>query len=191
MKKPLVIFLMGKAQSGKDTLADILIEEIEYGYKDQHLTTINLAFADALKDICGRNHGYHDKIQGRDILIKIGDDMRAIDKDAFVTPVLHFLKLYHAMGIQSFVISDMRYENEYKTMVDNYEMVPFVIRVQSVYEHQNVSVFAKTHPTENLEFTPDYNIVLPPLSKETMAEAEKEILDILHNILDRYFSEIE
>lgn len=189
MEKPLVIFLMGKAQSGKDTLADIMTEEIEYRYSGNY-PVASLAFADTLKNLCARNHGYLDKKEHRDVLINIGDEMRRIDRDAFVKPVAYYINIYREMGYKVFIITDLRYENEYESLIKLVDCVPFTIRVQGVYEHKNISIFAKNHPTENLNFTPDYNIVLPPLNKDTAIQAEKEILQILQNIFDRYRDEV-
>lgn len=187
--KPLVIFIMGKAQSGKDTLAKIMIEKIQSGYKNHSFDVINMAFADALKDICRRNHNYEDKLEDRDILIEIGDDMRSIDQDVFVKPVAQFLEIYHKLGYNVFIITDMRYQNEYYSLVSMLNVLPFVIKVQSIYEHKNITAFAKSHPTENIEFSPDYSIILKPINNNSILEIEEEVGNIIYEILDKYLDE--
>jgi hypothetical protein len=181
---------MGKAQAGKDLIAEIIKEIIESGYKNHYFDTINMAFADSLKNLCKRNHGYQNKIENRDTLIEIGDDMRSIDMDVFVKPVRHFLEIYHKMGYKVFIITDMRYPNEYYSLISELDSIPFVIRIQSIYEHKNLTAFARSHPTENIEFLPDYNIILKPINKETLSEVKKDIEEVLFDILDRYLIEV-
>jgi hypothetical protein len=189
MQKPLIIFIMGKAQSGKDTIAEIIAEKIEYGYKNNYYEVITLAFADTLKNVCKRNHGFHNKYRDRDILIEIGDLMRRQDPSVFIKPVSHFIDIYKKLNYKVFIITDMRFENEYNSLLEMQDAIPFVIKVQSLYEHKNITAFAKSHPTENLEFIPDYNIVLPLLTQKEMTKIEKIIEEVVFDILNKYLLE--
>ncbi len=190
MNKQLVILLMGRAQSGKDTLADIIKEEIEYGPMGLKESVAILAFADTLKNMCARNHEYINKESDRDVLIAIGDEMRNIDLNAFSKPVGHFIDIYQQLGYRVNIITDLRFINEFDYICEKSNVIPFVIKVQGIYEHKNVSIFAKNHPTENLDFTPDYTFVLPFLDKETEPKVREEVRSVLESIFDRFYYEI-
>ena len=183
IEKPIVLLLSGKARSGKDTFAELIREEVELGNTNIHTDVAILAFADMLKDVCKRNHYYENKIEDRDILINIGDDMRAVDKDIFVKPVSQFANVYIEMGYKLIIITDMRYENEYDCMKQNTNGKVITTRVSSPFDLQGVSEFAKNHPTENLNIIPNYEIELPKITNDNYKEIKKRVRNFVNTIV--------
>ena len=78
MLKNVVFVLTGKAQSGKDTVAVMIQQLLKSKYES---SSIQLAYADILKDICVRNYGYRDKDKDRAILQNVGDVIRQNNED--------------------------------------------------------------------------------------------------------------
>lgn len=95
----MIIGLGGRFCSGKSTIAKKLSKE--YG-----IPIIN--FADKLKSIARDLFGI--KIKDRTLLQKLGEKMREINKDVWVNYVLNKYK------DKSFIIADIRFENEIKAI---------------------------------------------------------------------------
>lgn len=98
----MIIAISGKLKSGKDTIADYLVQE--YGFK-------RIAFADKLKDIAkdlffwdGNKDDY-----GRKLLQDLGMQMRSIKQDVWVDYVFRTIRNHNDMN---WVITDVRYKNE-------------------------------------------------------------------------------
>lgn len=106
----MIVGLMGKARSGKDTAADILVEE--FGYK-------NVAFSDEVKRIaiehfgCTHEEVYVEKTAlSRRILQGIGDGLREeIDKNIWIDKVLN-----EGSRDKLLAIPCIRYHNEAKVV---------------------------------------------------------------------------
>lgn len=110
----MIIGLSGKAKSGKDTLADYLVQN--YGF-------IKVAFADELKLMCASNFNLsNEQLYGtlkdvkdynynktpREILQGTGRFYRSINIDFWVNKCLDKLLL-----TKNYIISDVRLDNEY------------------------------------------------------------------------------
>jgi hypothetical protein len=119
----MIIGLAGYKGSGKDFVADILVEE--YGYT-------KVAFADPIKKFVMdtyslKGYGEYDAfkrtnfwvlgkhVHGRDIVREIGMMMRGYDMDQFTTYV-HEQWLKEPNG--KIVVSDLRFDNEYRLIRD-------------------------------------------------------------------------
>lgn len=179
----MTIFLKGKARSGKDTFAKMIKKEVEMGSSGYENVAI-LAFADWLKDLCRRNHNYENKSDDRDILIQIGDDMRAIDPNIFAKPVAESIKVYREMGYDLIIITDLRYENEFNYVWGHGFTETYVLEITSPNELKGVSRYAALHPTENLKMLSDETIVLPEINDESIPE----IQNIAKQFLDRLYA---
>lgn len=110
----MIIGIVGAAQSGKDTIARYMAVK---GF-------IRIAFADKVKDVCVRYLGmsYNDFLSNtkdtpmphlngltpRQMTQKVGMFFREIDKDIWVKQALNGIDLE-----DDFVITDIRFENEY------------------------------------------------------------------------------
>lgn len=99
------IAIVGKMRSGKDTLAKFFIEKEGL---------IQLAFADGIKAI---GNVYFPEImmmgKPRFLYQHIGQEFRKIDPYVWIKDVDKHMKIMKSMGIEEFVISDVRQLNEY------------------------------------------------------------------------------
>jgi hypothetical protein len=96
------IAILGRAGSGKDTVANYLVSE--HGF-EKH------AFSEGLYKICREYYGM--TVKDRGLLQEVGEAMRSIDPDVFVKYLGRSLK-----NSKNIVISDVRFVNEYKTLKD-------------------------------------------------------------------------
>lgn len=115
MHRPTVFLVTGYARSGKDTLADALVQRIP--------GCVKIAFADSLKDAGNRFftalgiedvnlRSTYDKIKHRDLLVAMGKAARSIDPDVFARCAADRAR-YNVLAGRCVVISDWRYLNEY------------------------------------------------------------------------------
>lgn len=97
------IIINGRGGSGKDTVADYLVEK--YGFK-------KISFAEPIYDLARE---YFDmKQKDRWLLQQIGQKFREIDRDVWIKYALKVSRQYDKV-----VISDCRQENEYITFVND------------------------------------------------------------------------
>lgn len=165
---PLVLMLSGKAQSGKDLVAKMIRNILEDGIsRDEYFfasKVATLGFADILKSISKRNHGYKNKKDDREILLQIGDLMRDIDPDVFVKPIVHFIDIYREMGYETIVITDTRFENEYDYINRYSRGIPYLIRITNPLGYTLKDEVVNNHQSEQLDFPYDYELVLEDIS---------------------------
>ena len=187
---PIVIMLSGKARSGKDTIGEIIRHEIEVGIVTEdnffQSPVATLGFADLLKAVSKRNHGYEGKAVNRKVLLDVGDEMRAVDKDVFVKPILHFIDVYKKMGYGVIVITDTRYANEYECIENYPNGVPYVIRIDSTNGHNGVEDYTKEHCSEQLDVPFNFILEVGKLDKESYPKLVTKIRRILADIVDDY-----
>lgn len=125
----MIIGLTGLKRSGKDTIGNYLVENHKF---------IRLAFADSLKDACKIIFGFSDdqlhgdelketidanwKHTPREILQKVGCELfrdtlpnvcNNISNDIWIRSVERKLHNYIKQGFTRFVITDVRFPNEY------------------------------------------------------------------------------
>jgi hypothetical protein len=96
----MIIGISGKMQSGKDTVADYLVNK--YGFQ-------RIAFAAKLKEIAKDLFGWDGKKDeyGRKLLQDLGFAMRSINRDVWINYALKNIDLN-----QNWVTTDVRYMNE-------------------------------------------------------------------------------
>jgi dephospho-CoA kinase len=132
--KPTIFMLSGYLQSGKDTVADYLVDEYNF---------TRFAFADALKDqvaekynidrtLMDSSDGKKSKTSSgetvRQILIKHGLEMRTIDPDYWIKNIISSIdKSENKQGF--YVISDWRYPNEYDQVYKYFGDIVKTIRI--------------------------------------------------------------
>ena len=146
------IIIGGRACSGKDTIADYLVEK--YGYT-------KLFFAEGIYEIAYKYFGMTSK--DRTLLQKIGEKLREIDPDIWVKFTFN-----KAKNINKVVISDCRRLNEYEYAIKN-GFVPIRIhakletRIQRCIErdgkYPNIEEWENESETgaDNCKFTEFYN----------------------------------
>ena len=195
MLPPIVIMLSGKARSGKDTIGEIIRHELDLGIVTEdnffQSSVATLGFADLLKALSKRNHGYEGKDVNRKVLLDVGDEMRDIDKDVFVKPLLHFVDIYKRLGYNVIVVTDTRYENEYRVFDKHPNCIPYVVRVESNNAHRGVEEYTREHPSESLDFPYDFLLNVEKLDKDSYPKLILEIRRILGDIVDDYMSHFE
>lgn len=104
------IAIMGKAGSGKDTIADYMVEK--YGYK-------KVSFAMGLKNVA--TGLYFMKGKDRKLLQDLGTALRSVRKSVFIDYTLSKVE-------ENTVISDLRFEDEYRRLT---EEGFFIIKVEA------------------------------------------------------------
>jgi len=118
----MIIGIMGKARAGKDTLADLMKEELER--KDK--SVIILRFADLLKWIAEKEYGWDGSKdeKGRDLLIQASKDIKAEDDNFFLDYVMMLIKVLY-FNMDFVIITDVRYKIEYDRIktTKNYKFI--------------------------------------------------------------------
>lgn len=97
-----IVFLVGKQRTGKDTVADLLV---------QHFGFTKMSLADKVKEVA--RDLFDMKGKDRGLLIQIGTKMREIQEDVWLEYLLN--KTHPKTPI---VIPDVRFPNEFKTLKD-------------------------------------------------------------------------
>jgi len=118
----MIIGIMGKARAGKDTLADLMKEELERKNK----SVIILRFADLLKWIAEKEYGWDGSKdeKGRDLLIQASKDIKAEDDNFFLDYVMMLIKVLY-FNMDFVIITDVRYKIEYDRIktTKNYKFI--------------------------------------------------------------------
>jgi hypothetical protein len=182
MSKPIVLFLIGKARSGKDTFAEISKRLISADKTNLKPSVVTLAFADFLKSISVRNHNYKNKENDRDILIRVGDLFREHDLNFFAKPITEAIRVYGLTEVEIVIVTDTRLKSEYDYVVNNAECIPYVVELKGEFSSRGVSDFAKTHPTENTTIKPDLVLSMPLITPENEGDVDIFMIDVLNKI---------
>lgn len=153
-----IILISGKAQSGKDTVANLICEKL---LKDEYEVLIT-HYADLLKFIC-RNYfnwdGNKDD-KGRSLLQHVGTDIvRKNNPDLWVNFVAKMLELFHDKW-DYVIIPDCRFPNE----IDNMKKCGFntaYVRIIRKNFNSPLSIEQQHHESETAldQYIPDYCII--------------------------------
>lgn len=163
-KPPYIIGLVGRAYSGKTTVAEYLVKN--HGY-------VALAFADALKQmliragLCTHNECYVEKTErSRELMQKIGTEIfrKQIHEDFWVQQTAKRVREITADG-RSVVIHDIRFPNEAR-LVASYLNAGLLVKLERTTADGSpyVSGFAGAeHDSERLVDTIDCDmrVVMP------------------------------
>ena len=166
-----VILISGKAQNGKDTVADFLHKALVNDGKRVLVTH----YADLLKYICTNYFGWdgNKDARGRQMLQYVGTDViRKQNPKLWVDFVSMLLKYFHE-NWEYVIIPDCRFPNEVTTMVENgFDTVH--LRVVRNNFKSPLTEEQQQHPSEialdNVE--PDYFIY----NDGTLGELEENII---------------
>lgn len=166
-----VILISGKAQNGKDTVADFLHKALVNDGKRVLVTH----YADLLKYICTNYFGWdgNKDARGRQMLQYVGTDViRKQSPTLWVDFVSMLLKYFHE-NWEYVIIPDCRFPNEVTTMVENgFDTVH--LRVVRNNFKSPLTEEQQQHPSEialdNVE--PDYFIY----NDGTLGELEENII---------------
>lgn len=166
-----VILISGKAQNGKDTVADFLYKALV----DDGKRVLVTHYADLLKYICTNYFGWdgNKDEKGRQMLQYVGTDViRKQNPTLWVDFVAMLLKYFHE-NWEYVIIPDCRFPNEITTMVENgFDTVH--LRVVRNNFKTSLTKEQQYHPSEvaldNVE--PDYTIY----NDGTVGELEENII---------------
>lgn len=116
---PVRIGLSGKMRSGKDTVAEFLVDE--FGFQ-------RFAFADRLKELASELFGVRPDVKNRDLLVRLGRKMCDVDREVWVNYVLARIPEEDAV-----VISDVRFPYEHEALR---EAGFYLVRIGCPYEQR-------------------------------------------------------
>lgn len=166
-----VILISGKAQNGKDTVADFLHKALVNDGKRVLVTH----YADLLKYICTNYFGWdgNKDARGRQMLQYVGTDViRKQNPTLWVDFVSMLLKYFHE-NWEYVIIPDCRFPNEVTTMVENgFDTVH--LRVVRKNFESPLTEEQQQHPSEIAldNVKPDYFIY----NDGTLGELEENII---------------
>ena len=176
MSEVKILTISGKAQSGKDTSAGFIYEELAgRGYK-----VLLTHYADLLKWMCANYfkwNGQKDE-PGRTILQKVGTDViRAQDPDFWVRWIVKLLKLFPNEW-DYVIIPDCRFPNEIEVLKDNFDFVKHIRVIRPDFisplteEQQN-------HISETALDSYSYDMLLKNTSFDDLKAQIKELCEKL------------
>ena len=151
-----VILISGKAQHGKDTVANVLAKEL----RDAGYGVLITHYADLLKYICRTFFGWDGEKDdaGRTLLQHVGTDIiRKQDPDFWVCFITRILTLFPNIW-DYVIIPDARFPNEVTLIESVFDTV--LIRVYRPDFDQKLSESQQNHASETSldDFVPDYYI---------------------------------
>lgn len=139
-RSPLVIALAGFKGSGKDTVCELLLEH--------YPKATHLAFAKPIKlrimEALDLKPSEYDKmkrqtfrsgeleIKGRDIVRMVGMTMRSYNPEQFINDVCDEINLGYKDGVDTFIISDLRFDNEVRWLYTLQAHSPFKVVIIKV-----------------------------------------------------------
>ena len=172
-----VIMISGKAESGKNFVADVIRHKLEGdGYR-----VLTVAFGDYVKFLCRTYfdwNGEKDE-KGRTLLQHIGTDVfRKYDEDYFANRVVDLIK---ATDIWDYVIiPDLRFENELHIIHSNFDSV--AIRVERKGYTNRLTNEQKLNQSETeLDNHPGFDYII---TATDVAEKKRQTLTILEDVLN-------
>lgn len=139
-RHPLVIALAGFKGSGKDTVCELLMAHFP--------NAKHLAFADPIKrrimEALDLRPSEYDKmkrqtfrsgeleIKGRDIVRMVGMTMRSYNPEQFINDVCDEINVGYESGVDTFIISDLRFDNEVRWLYTLQAHSPFKVVIIKV-----------------------------------------------------------
>lgn len=152
-----IFLIAGKAGSGKSEVARLIKEYYIYKKEESVITNFSKyikSFALELSSWDGS-----DGSKPRDLLQKIGDDLREINEDFLVDQMIKDISFYEKRNL-NVIISDVRMPNEIDKIRDNYDDV-HAIYVVNQFAPSNLTIEQQSHITEvALEDYPDFDYTL-------------------------------
>ncbi|MDC3413922.1 AAA family ATPase [Terrihalobacillus insolitus] len=176
MANQIKIALTGKMRSGKDTVADYLVDKYEFTpfrFSEGIWATIRLLYPQAAAS----------KEKPRRLLQEIGQKLRMVDENIWVNYMFNEIE---RLGASLIVVTDLRQPNEYQALRENGF---FIVRVKAdegvrlnriMSENDNFTINDLHHETEmHLDsFKVDYEL------------DNNGTLEDLHNQIEVMFNEI-
>ena len=174
-KNPLIFILSGKAQSGKNYVAD----KIEKYYQSKKC--IQISFAYYLKQYAKKISDWdgNEKTKPRDLLQSLGIELikNKIDKNLLINRVIEDIKIYSNF-FDIIIITDARLIDEIEKIKKTFAKV-ITIRVNK--EDNNLTEVQKQHITETaLDNYIKYDYIIDNNSLNNLEEKTIKILEALY-----------
>jgi len=170
MNEPKIYIISGKAGSGKDTVADILKNNL----KDK---TIIISYASYLKEYAKNilNWNGNNEDKPRTFLQEIGDLVKSINPNFLVNRILEDIEVYKHY-YQNIIISDARFESEIKSIENKYKCVKIYVYGRD----NNLTSVQKEHNTEtSLDGYHDYDYMIN--NNGTLDDLNRKVLEVLED----------
>jgi hypothetical protein len=153
--------ISGKAESGKDTTAQILKEKLEAEGKKVAILHFAKYIKDYLRDYMGWNGEKTD--EWRTLLQKLGTEVIKQDlkmPNFHVNRVVEDIQILEKLGFEYFIIPDTRFKNEVYYTLAKFPYDTISVRVHRLNFENSLSDEQRNHPSEcDLDdFNFDYNI---------------------------------
>ncbi len=150
------LLLIGRAGSGKDTVAEYLIEK--YGFRKH-------GFADKLKEVALElfpDIYLYNQDKKRSLLQQLGVKLREINENVWVDYLLRKIGVY----AQKLVITDCRFQNEYDILTSKHGFIPVKVncddrvRAERLYQRdgRRMTPAEMGHISEQLNVPCDYHL---------------------------------
>lgn len=137
-----IILLSGRAEAGKNTMADLIADHLD--------NTVNIAYADRLKDVCIRyfNWDGNKDEKGRTLLQRIGTDVVRNKIPYFwVREVAQLIEVFED-EFDCITISDVRFPNEIQYMKNLFGDKVVTVKVIRDNYVSSLTEEQKNHPSE-------------------------------------------
>ncbi len=170
-----IIMICGKARSGKDTLADYLIKEL------QNKKTCRIQISQYIKYYAMKYFGWDgkDETKPRDLFNKLGTEIirNKIDPNFHINRLIEDLEVL-SYFYDTFIISDVRFPVEIEKVKEKYSNV-YTIKVQRDSNELTESQKKEISETALDNYT-DYDYFID--NNGTLEELESKAKDLLKKI---------
>ena len=176
-KKPTVILLSGKAQSGKDYIANIMKQQFEENGNKVLVTH----YADLLKYILKTFFNWDGKKdkKGRDLLQYVGTDViRKKMPDYWVNFISQMISFFPNEW-NYILIPDARFPNEIEVMQKNPDVNVITIRINRGNFTPQLTLEQQQHPSETSLDEYDFDYYVSNDGTETINDAVKEFVNYI------------
>ncbi len=173
--------LVGKARSGKDTIAQFIHEYYQEKYSNLKVTDLAIAFylKEYAKKIC--NWDGMDETKPRDFLQYLGTDIirKEIDPLFFIQRMLEDLSIYKRF-FDIITISDIRFPIEVTSLKEHYKDA-IVISVKRPQAENLLTEEQKKHETEaSLDHFDAYDFEI--LNDQDLPALKKKVIQIIEEV---------
>lgn len=172
-----IIMISGKARSGKDTLADFLIESLEKNNKKP----CKVQVGQYIKYYAMKYFGWdgEEETKPRDLLIHLGTDIirNKIDQNFHINRLIQDIEVL-SYFYDTFIVSDVRFPVEIEKVKEKYNDV-LTIKIER--ESEELTDSQKANITETaLDNFNDYDIVIN--NNGTLEELKEKATSIIQKV---------
>jgi hypothetical protein len=172
----ILLLLSGKAESGKDTVWEI----IERNYKKTYFDVQKFSFADAVKSIAFDLGWDGEKdAQGRRLLQWLGDGARDYDPLCWIKFLYRQLS-YEVRNTDIAVITDCRYPNEITYFKDKFLSGAYSVRIERPGHVNRLDEIQRKHSSETSLDCFDFDFYL--MNSSTLEDLEKKTITLVERI---------